>query len=57
MQQRSRLERVISRQQQFESSIEDAGVLFEFAEGENDESSVKELRALLERLEREVGEA
>jgi peptide chain release factor 2 len=57
LQQRSRLERVISRQQQFESSIADAGVLFEFAEGEDDESSVKELRALLERLEREIGEA
>ena len=32
LQQRSRLERVIARQEQFESSIADAKVLFEFAE-------------------------
>ena len=55
LQQRSRLERVINRQQGFESSIEDAGVLFEFAE--EDEESMRELRALIERLEREVGDA
>ncbi|MDT7602319.1 MAG: peptide chain release factor 2 [Acidobacteriota bacterium] len=55
LQQRSRLERVISRQQAFESSIEDAGVLLEFAE--EDESNLKELRALLERLGREIAEA
>ncbi|MGH9902468.1 MAG: peptide chain release factor 2 [Pyrinomonadaceae bacterium] len=55
LQQRSRLERVISRQERFETSIEDAGVLFEFAE--EDEESLRELRALVERLEREVGEA
>lgn len=55
LQQRSRLERIIGRQQNFESAIEDAGVLFEFAE--EDEASIKELRALLERLEREVAEA
>ncbi|MDT7542256.1 MAG: peptide chain release factor 2 [Acidobacteriota bacterium] len=57
MQQRSRLERIISRHESFESSVEDAGVLFEFAESEEDESSLKELRALLEKLEREIGEA
>jgi peptide chain release factor 2 len=57
LQQRSRLERVISRHQGFESEVEDAGVLFEFAEAETDEASVKELRALLERLAREIGEA
>jgi peptide chain release factor 2 len=57
LQQRSRLERVINRQQDFESSIADAGVLFEFAEAEVDEASVRELRALLERLERDIGEA
>jgi len=55
LQQRSRLERVISRQESFESSVADAGVLFEFAEEDGD--SLKELRQLLERLEREVAEA
>ena len=55
LQQRSRLERVISRQESFESSVSDAAVLFEFAE--EDEDSLKELRQLLERLEREVAEA
>jgi peptide chain release factor 2 len=56
MERRSRLERTIARQEQFESHIADAGVLFEFAE-EDDEASLKELRALIERLDREVGEA
>ena len=55
MQQRSRLERVISRQESFASSVADAGVLFEFAE--EDEDSLRELRPLLERLERDVAEA
>jgi peptide chain release factor 2 len=55
LQQRSRLERVIERQRKFESEIADAGVLFEFAE--EDEASLQELRALLERLEGEVAEA
>jgi peptide chain release factor 2 len=53
---RSRLERTIARQERFESHISDAGVLFEFAE-EDDEASLKELRALIERLEGEVSEA
>jgi peptide chain release factor 2 len=53
LQQRSRLEQAISRQEGFESSIEDAGVLFEFAE--DDAESLNELRALIERLGREVG--
>src|SRR5215210_269999 len=53
---RSRLERVIARHEQFESHIADAGVLFEFAEAD-DEASLKELRALIERLEEEVGQA
>jgi peptide chain release factor 2 len=52
---RSSLERVLVRQEQFESSIEDAGVLFEFAE--EDEDSLSELRALIERLEHEIGKA
>jgi peptide chain release factor 2 len=55
MSERSRLERALSRQDGFESSIEDAGVLFEFVE--EDEASLAELRAELERLEKEVGQA
>ena len=55
LQQRSRLERVIKRQESFESSVEDAGVLFEFA-GE-DEESAGELRQLVERLDAEVSQA
>ena len=55
MAQRSRLERTIQRQGQFESAISDAGVLFEFAE--EDEDSLRELRGLIERLGHEVGEA
>jgi len=57
LQQRSRLERVISRQQGFESAVADAGVLFEFAEAGEDADSLSELRGLVERLEREIGEA
>jgi peptide chain release factor 2 len=55
LQQRSRLERVIERQRRFEAEVADAEVLFEFAE--EDEASLTELRALLERLEHEVGAA
>lgn len=55
VQQRSRLERVINRQESFESGVSDAEVLFEFAE--SDESSLKELNDLIVRLEKEVGEA
>src|SRR3954468_124089 len=55
MAERSRLERTIARQERFESSIEDAGVLFEFAE--EDESSLKELRELVERLGHDIGQA
>jgi peptide chain release factor 2 len=56
MERRSRLERTIARQEQFESQVADAAVLFEFAE-EEDEASLRELRSLIEKLEREVGEA
>jgi peptide chain release factor 2 len=56
MERRSRLERTIARQEQFESHIADAGVLFEFAE-EEDEASLKELSALVLQLETEVGQA
>lgn len=55
VQQRSRLERVIKRQESFESGVSDAEVLFEFAE--SDESSLKELYELITRLEKEVGAA
>ncbi len=55
LQQRSRLERVITRQEQFESSIADASVLFEFAE--EDEASLSELRELLAKLEHDIGQA
>ncbi|HEY3582123.1 MAG TPA: peptide chain release factor 2 [Pyrinomonadaceae bacterium] len=55
LQDRSRLERKIERQQQFEAELDDAGVLFEFAE--EDESSLKELQPLLARLEHELSQA
>ncbi len=55
LQRRSVLEKKIERQERFESQIADAGVLFEFAE--EDEESLKELRPLLGRLEHEIGVA
>jgi peptide chain release factor 2 len=55
LQNRSRLEKKIERQEHFQSQIDDAAVLFEFAE--EDESSVSELHSLLERLEHELGQA
>ncbi|HEV3469257.1 MAG TPA: peptide chain release factor 2 [Pyrinomonadaceae bacterium] len=55
LQERSRLERVIRRQEGFESAVADAEVLFEFAE--EDEASAKELRELVARLEGEVSQA
>jgi len=55
LQQRSRLQRTIERQEKFETEISDAAVLFEFAE--EDESSLSELRELLERLEHEILQA
>ena len=55
LQKRSNLEKKIQRQEHFESQISDAGVLFEFAE--EDEESVKELRSLVERLEHDLGQA
>jgi peptide chain release factor 2 len=53
LQKRTALEKKIQRQEQFESHVADAGVLFEFAE--EDEDSMKELRMLLDRLAHEVG--
>ncbi len=55
MQQRSRLQRTIQRQEKFETEISDAAVLFEFAE--EDETSLDELRLLLDRLEHEIMQA
>jgi peptide chain release factor 2 len=55
LQDRSRLEKQIERQEHFESEVADAEVLFEFAE--EDESSLKELQPLLERLEHELSQA
>lgn len=55
MSERSRLERAVNRQTEFESSIADAGVLLEFAE--EDETSQAELHAELERLEKEIRQA
>src|SRR6266511_1184629 len=55
LQKRMVLEKKIQRQEQFESEIADGGVLFEFAE--EDEESLKELRTLIEHLEHEISVA
>lgn len=55
VQQRSRLERQINRQESFETGLSDAEVLFEFAEA--DESSLSELNELISRLETQVADA
>ncbi len=55
LQVRSRVEKKIERQEYFQSQIADAEVLFEFAE--EDETSIKELQSLLERLEHELSQA
>src|SRR6266542_3659762 len=55
LQKRMVLEKKIQRQEQFESEIADGGVLFEFAE--EDEQSLKELRTLIEHLEHEISVA
>ena len=55
LQQRSRVEQKVGRHENFESQIADAGVLFEFAE--EDEESLRELRALIGRLGHEVAQA
>ena len=55
VQQRSRVERALQQQENFETGVSDAEVLFEFAE--TDASSAKELEELIARLEKEVGEA
>lgn len=55
LQERSRLERKIERQERFQSQIEDATVLIEFAE--QDEESMKELRSLIQGLEHDLNQA
>lgn len=55
VQQRSRIEKALQRQESFETGVSDAEVLFEFAQ--SDENSVAELLELINRLEKEVGEA
>jgi len=55
VQQRSRLERSLTQQENFETGVSDAEVLFEFAA--EDADSATELEALILRLEREVDEA
>lgn len=55
LQERSRLEKKIERQEQFVSQVADAEVLFEFAE--EDESSIHELFSLIESLEHDLSQA
>ncbi len=55
VQQRSRIEKALNQQENFENGVSDAEVLFEFAE--SDENSVKELNDLIVKLETETGEA
>src|SRR5688500_939013 len=52
MAQRSRIERAIQAQKDFETGVSDADVLFEFAETDDDSRS--ELESLVAKLEREV---
>lgn len=52
VQQRSRIEKALEQQENFEKSVSDAEVLIEFAA--SDESSLKELENLINRLEKEV---
>jgi peptide chain release factor 2 len=52
LQERSWIEKRLDRQEHFQSQLDDAGVLFEFAE--EDESSLKELQSLLAQLEHDL---
>ncbi|MGI8813230.1 MAG: peptide chain release factor 2 [Pyrinomonadaceae bacterium] len=54
MGQRSRIEKALQQQKDFETGVSDAEVLFEFAA--EDPDSAKELETLIMRLEREVSE-
>jgi len=55
VQQRSRVEKALSQQENFETAVSDAEVLFEFAQ--TDESSLNELQSLIAKLEKETAEA
>jgi peptide chain release factor 2 len=55
VQQRSRVEKALSQQENFETAVSDAEVLFEFAE--TDTSSLNELQSLIAKLEIETAEA
>ncbi len=55
VQTRSRIEKAIERQKSFETGVSDAEVLFEFAQ--TDKDSASELEALINKLDKEVGEA
>ena len=55
MGQRSRLERALQQQKDFETGVSDAEVLFEFAESDAD--SARELETLMAKLEKDVTEA
>ena len=55
VQQRSRIERALKQQEDFETGVSDAEVLFEFAA--EDADSAKELTALIEKLDKQVSEA
>ncbi len=55
VQQRSRIEKALQQQENFETGVSDAEVLFEFAE--TDSNSAKELQDLIAKLEKETSEA
>jgi len=55
LKQRSRLQTAIDKAEKFQRDVEDAAVLLEFAS--EDQSSLKELQTVLERLAREVEDA
>ena len=55
VQHRSRIEKALTQQENFETGISDSEVLFEFAQ--SDENSVAELETLIVRLDKEVSEA
>ncbi len=55
VQQRSRVEKALQQQENFKNGVSDAEVLFEFAA--EDANSLQELNDLIDRLEREVGDA
>jgi len=52
---RSRIEKALQHQKDFETGVSDAEVLFEYAASDAD--SARELESLIERLEKEVGDA